>query len=754
MPFKHPTKFAIGRLTVVCLCLTALTTGALAEPSGKAPPAARLPLMFACRADNDLYSVLSSTINERLPRCDSAVEAVEQAAAGTGVLILADGYPERATPLDAELFSAAARKNLRLYVEYPAFLPGQKVGAPERTPVFKKGVELTRAVVTSDAFGAELSKLRILSICGTWRVPAKAEQSHLALARVVGLDTAVLGLPKDAEPLLFELPKSDANGPVLVSTSKLSQFVTARYAPVEAWSKVWPMVFKWLAPNAEIPTLRWTPTVRPSFTADEPLPNDALREAVRRGADHYTSARFLVHPSWKNRIDKLGEYEQRVEPAPTDDMPIGDGSLGMIEAFNATIDHLGKQPARYFLRADCNSESAMAIALRGVAIDDPRSRTVAANLQDFVYFHSNLQQGPRADLGNAGFGLLGWDTRSIGVSNYYGDDSARALLATIATAGALKSDRWDEAVLRSILGNFRTTGRLGFRGNNLLQKDLDKDGWQKYFDASPTNFAPHFEAYPWACYLWLYHKTGFTPLLTRSKEGIRRMMAAYPDQWRWTNGIQQERARMLLPLAWLVRVENTPEHRAWLERMYLDIAKNQVESGAIRDEIGAAGKGFFEPPKKNEAYGTDEAPLIQKNGDPICDLLYTTNFALLGLNEAAAATGDPRYAQSAQKLADFLCRIQVRSEKHPELDGAWFRAFDFGRWDYWASNSDYGWGVWSTETGWTQGWIAGVLGMRLQKTSLWELTANSQIGRPMKTLRPQMIPDDALLNETIAKGTE
>ena len=42
-------------------------------------------------------------------------------------------------------------------------------------------------------------------------------------------------------------------------------------------------------------------------------------------------------------------------------------------------------------------------------------------------------------------------------------------------------------------------------------------------------------------------------------------MTAYPNEWRWNNGIQQERTRMLIPLAWLVRVEDSPEHRDWLE---------------------------------------------------------------------------------------------------------------------------------------------------------------------------------------------
>ena len=39
----------------------------------------------------------------------------------------------------------------------------------------------------------------------------------------------------------------------------------------------------------------------------------------------------------------------------------------------------------------------------------------------------------------------------------------------------------------------------------------------------------------------------------------------------------------------------------------------------------------------NENYGTFEAPLNQENSDPVSDMLYTTNFAIIGLHEAAAA---------------------------------------------------------------------------------------------------------------------
>ena len=125
-------------------------------------------------------------------------------------------------------------------------------------------------------------------------------------------------------------------------------------------------------------------------------------------------------------------------------------------------------------------------------------------------------------------------------------------------------------------------------------------------------------------------------------------------------------------------------------------------------------------------------------------MLYSCNFAFIGLHEAAAATGERRYAEAADKLAKFLCRIQIRSETHPEFDGAWFRAFDTRNWDYWASNADAGWGAWSIESGWSVTWIATVFALRERHTSFWDLTAASKICAQLAVLRPLMIPDDAL----------
>ena len=688
-------------------------------------------LIFCCAAENDLYRVMTAG-GTSYRRFDSPAEAVDKAPAGAGVLILADGYPRKTTAMAPEIFAQAAEKGLRLFVEFPSALPGMEVGSPRR-------VGLERAVVASDAFGPELPRLRIVGIHDCHFVATDASEPHLVAARVAGFDTAVFGLDNvKAHPLLFEHPEL----PLLVSTTKLSQFVTARYTPQDAMQAVWTMVLEWLRPGTKAPELAWTPAVRPTYARDEPLPPDAARQAIVRGIDWHSSARMLVHESW---AEKYHEYRRRgivnprdpIGPAPDLAWPAGDGRHGVLEGFSSRIHYDGSQPARWWLRSDSNGESALAFALRAELDGHEPSRRVAANLLDWLYFHSGLYHN---DPARADFGLIRWAPDS---GSLYADNDIKIILSCMGTAALLETDRWDEVLLQNIVANYRTTGVFGFR-NTLNDAAVRRDGWQHYWRARTITYAPHYQAWIWSAYLWLYDKTGYEPLLERTRDAIRMMMQAYPDRWRWTNGIQQERGRMLLTLAWLVRVDDRPEHRAWLQQMADDMERSQVACGAIREELGALAMGRYRPPQSNAEYGRNEASLIQECGDPVADLLYTCNFTFLGLHEAHAATGEPQYRRMADRLAEFVIRIQVRSEAHPNLDGGWFRAFDYDRWDYWGSNADHGWGAWAIEVGWTQGWVPTVLGLRELDLSLWDLTKDSRIARHWEETRALMLPEDAV----------
>jgi hypothetical protein len=693
-------------------------------------------ISLSCKEDNDLYVILKVNHIE-CNRYSTPEETINNAREGTGVLILADDYPESTTVMDAVLFEKAKNKKLRLYLEYPSFLPGVGLAHSRTT-------SLDRVVVCTDAI-ENLTKMQILAIQNCNYVPVNFDHPLLAISKVAGFDRAIYGIENnpDVGAILFELQP----GNLLVSTTKLSQFIKARYSPQNAIQALWSFILKWTAGDKTSTfKLEWTPDVRPSYAREEKLPENAARLAVERGIDWHSKAKMLINEQgweeykqvWKlNDSDMFTTVPVVDNAAPQPKSQVGDGCFGVLEGIASQVYPDGSQPTRWMLRSDSNGESSLAFALRWKMDGDTKSKMIAGNLLDWVYFRSGLFQ---KDSCKANYGLLFWAPGNA--TALYQDNDIKAILGLIGTSAVLNTDRWNKVLIKNILGNFRTTGVNGFRGRRLENPDLLLEGWQSYWYKNTIYLQPHYEAWTWASYLWLYDKTGWEPLLEKTRKGIKMMMNAYPDNWRWTNGIQQERGRMLLPLAWLIRVDDQPEYRAWLKQIADDIEQCQDESGAIREELGALDHGDYSPPGSNAAYGSNEASLIQQNGDCVSDLLYTCNFTFLGLHEAYAATGDDQFRKMSDRLADFLIRIQIKSDKHSELDGGWFRAFDYRQWEFWGTNADAGWGAWSIETGWTQAWIPSVLSMRVLNENLWDISKNNKVYKSFEPICRQMIPGD------------
>ncbi len=463
-------------------------------------------LVLSCRADNDLAIVLEQN-GMAFTRVDTAAQAVRDAARGGGVLILADGYPQATTPVDSAIFEAAAEKELRLYVEYPAMLPDVDLGQPAYLATGPYDAIVERTVVSSDAFGSGLARLRILEFKDCHYLPVEAKNPDLVLARVAGYDTAVYGLPATIHPILFEHPR----GNVLVSTTKLSQFVTGRYAPSEAWPHVWRMILGWLQPGIDVPLPRWTPTVRPMYQPGDALPGDAQLVAARRGIEYYGKSRLYIHPSWP--------ADTGIAPLPAD-WSLGDGSHGIGECYISKRIFLdGSQAVSRTVRADCNLEAAMGLACGVALLNDPSYMDKVQALNDLIFFKSSVCGGPRSNPRSPSYGLIGGSEQSPGI--YWGDDNARALLSAIAAAALVRSDRWDESIVRGIMANFRTTGVFGFRPQNIHDDVLQQQGWQHYFHLRHVDYCPHMEAWIWGTYLWLYDKTKFQPLLERRAPACR-----------------------------------------------------------------------------------------------------------------------------------------------------------------------------------------------------------------------------------------
>ncbi|MHC4740419.1 MAG: hypothetical protein ACYS8Z_00750 [Planctomycetota bacterium] len=689
-------------------------------------------LFLSCSPQNDLYKVLelNGVPTQRFQSPDRAVSA---APFGGPVLILAGGYPEETTDIEPSVFELAKLKKLRLYIEFPGSVPGIELASPR-----KIGVE--RAVVADDFFGDDLQSMRIMAINAREFVPAKNNEAHIVFAKVAGFDTAVYGLPEKTWPVLFECP----DAAILVATTKLSNFVTARFAPRDAAEQMWRRILLWLGLDANDAKLEYTEAVRTNYSRAEPLPTEVETEAVERAMAWYKNSKLLVSEEADLKVrEVMSRHLNGTLEAPDTDETVGDGSRGIMQCYLSGIGVTGKQRRSAVRRGDNQCEAAMTFALAGKLTGDEHHMKVAENLLDYYLFDSQARKGPRADPNHGAYGMIAWGIdHPAWMKANYGDDNARQMMGIVATAAITGRQRWNEALALCILANIRTTGRNGFRPGRIDIEPLTRNGWRPYFDSNFVRLSPHYEAYLWAVLLWAYEHTGDQLLYERTAMAIRKTMENYPDRWRWTNGLAQEKARMLLPLAWLVRVKDTPEHRRWLRRIAEDLIALQAECGAIQEQLGKPGMGDYPPPPSNEAYGGNEASLIQKNGDPVCDLLYTTNFAFLGLHEAAEATGEKYYSDAEDKLAEFLCRIQVRSDVHPEFDGAWFRGFDFERWQYWASDADAGWGAWCAITGWTHSWITSVLAMRQMDTSLWELTTQTTFVEEYNKFRSAMLPEN------------
>lgn len=676
--------------------------------------------------DSDLVQLLKEE-GYILKFYSSVSEALQNAPEKSSILLLSDLYPVEGTIISTDDEELIKTKSLRVFVEFP-----QKIGISEN---IKSDTLNLERIVVCDSINSILPSMSLLSFnrCILKDIGDSIDNPILVAAKVAGFDKAVYGLKgTKTTPILYY-----KNPNLLVSTTCISNFASSRYMPEQKTKALFEYIFKWLLNKDKVSFSSWITYVNPSYTQTESLPSNARCQSIMKGIEWFYNGHFIVHPNWKaSWVDKyIGDGTMPVGPGLPEDIENGDGSLGVLEGHMSGIYHDGSQLYRYWMRDDVQGEAAYAFAAAGDILDNDKYFKVASNLIDYSFreYRDSVRNNPSSPT----YGLLGWAYTHKGT--YYGDDNARSLLGSIAASAILNNSQWDKMLVEGIIGNFRTTGINGFRGGVLQDADIQKRGWKAYYNDSIVNLHAHFEAWNWACYLWLYNQTQYEPLLQRVKKAISMMMESYPEKWSWTNGIQQERARMILPLAWLYRIEPTQKHLEWLQYMSNELLKNQVPCGGIREELGDESKSSFGRTLSNEAYGVTEAPLIFDNGDPVADMLYTTNFAFVGLCEAANATNNPEYTKALNQMNDFLIRIQVRSDKFKNVDGAWFRAFNYQDWNYWASNADAGWGAWSTLTGWIQSWIVGTQSLMEKNTSLWDVMNQKDVSNIANEVINEMI---------------
>jgi hypothetical protein len=725
---------------------------------------------------NDIFSLLSQSAEAQpfaLRRHDTLDSALGAADAGDALLALNDDAPLAGLVVSASQYAALAALPLTgAYLEMPTALPGAPT-APPYVPTeawyFDRLVSLAMEpflphLAILQAQGAVFQNYPVSSI----------KTSVLAYAHVAGTSTAVYGLPPPAtlNPALFAVSLAGPSPSIAwVGAIKHSCVLTCRYTPVVRWQALWNFIVSSVTANASYSAFpSWDPLVRPT----SPKPDDGVdvRASFLAAAPHEREARaagqassaFLRATSWLAEGSGLLQVDD-TDSCPAPYAPAGATVACMLEGFSSKMDFNGTQQLASDARMDCSAETAMALALRswadGGAVADAGATDfafLAAALLNFTWLYSAAAQGPRANTSDPSYGLMAWGVSSPSWSVCtYGDDNARVLGAT-AVASAILGSRfdtsaWDEGLLISLLANLRIASDGGFRPGRINYPDIEASGWEALANsgavyANTSSPQPHYQAQMWAMFLWAWDHTGFERFYTAALRGIEDTLRYYPGAWRWTEYLSEEQARLLLPLAWLVRADArrpggaNATHVAWLTSMAGDYLSRQQPCGGVQEWLGTAGQCDACPPPNNDAYGGGEAPLVQDNGDTITDVLYSNNFALVSLVEAYAATGDyERLGAPADALASYLAATQLSSDAFPALDGSWMRGFDFTLWDFWGSASDSGWGPWSVETGWTTTWIAAALAARSANTSLWDLTSESGVNAELfARVCPRLFP--------------
>lgn len=575
------------------------------------------------------------------------------------------------TPEEAEkLFSDPENA---IFWEFPENIPGVTL-----MPVESAG--LNRAVITTDHFGTDLPRNRVLMPHAFEFIPvAGAVEPLVSIAKVAGYRRAEFGIPEDAKALLFRHPQ---NPRCLISTIRLANFASGRFVPQADWQKLISWIFAEISGGkVDLELSRLKSSVLPAYQVDDVLP-----ETVEADAFGHVARWFC---------------DQVVTTI--------DGREYITEGFTSRILPDGSQEKTNLLRGDCNGEAALIYGLAH-ALGLPFAPEALGHCRKVL---ESLYRGPLLcdhDKQSATFGSTFFsDTRHA----VYGDDNARGAFGALLYSELTGDDSFLPEILRQILSVYRTTGKLGLRGCCLEHPAIDGRSWRSFFDEEETVCRPHYQAMTWALNLQAYVLTGFEDFLTKAESAIHQAMEKHFPDFLWTNGITQEWGRMILPLAMLVEVKDTPENRAMLRKAAEKLLAQMAECGAIREAVGSPGKGLYPAPVGNDDYGKAEAALVQINGDPLCDLLYTVPYAFAGLHEAACATGEKVFADAADKLADFVCRVQAKSEKHPGLNGCWMRGFDYQLWEFSGNPADPFWGAWCVESGWTNAWIGATLGLRL-----------------------------------------
>ncbi|MDD3927987.1 MAG: hypothetical protein PHT33_15190, partial [bacterium] len=367
-------------------------------------------------------------------------------------------------------------------------------------------------------------------------------------------------------------------------------------------------------------------------------------------------------------------------------MPKADGSRGVYEGFRST-DH--KLIPIY--RSDCNTETAMAMYLYGRLHNDKSYRDISANILGFLFDAGWQDMNEK----RATYGLWKfYDDLEVYPRTIWCNDNSWAA----ETLLALHRYEGDKDYLKRGMATCESFYRLGMEKRICISGgELNQKGLEVFLEDHDCINTPH--CYVPILYLHAYKAGGESKYLERAESG------SVACGQRCGEACHHSDIFAIYLLAALYKITGKEEYRARLNATVRKVKKYQLPCGAVRN--------FLNNEKHTrERYGLLEVGVMHRMKDNIADLLYINAPLVYSMYTAYKLTGDEEYGDIFRGIMDFMVRIQIESSDK-RLNGAWMRAFDYDRWDYYGSNGDVDWGPYCVESGWTNSWIAKTLALYL-----------------------------------------
>ncbi len=514
--------------------------------------------------------------------------------------------------------------------------------------------------------------------------------------------------PPPPQPALLEIKRG--KGKLLFSLLKISDYKNRFFRPSEKWEVLLRRIVLYLLPEGErkeveekyIPLKAWT----------EPRDFVPLGEAFKlivetrkdAGVRAVVASREIElekkgNGRWEGEVELgRGEHKITVEASFKDDrikreveievadrreiyrraldrnirwflrsgvMPLPNGSKGVYnQKCIAWFDGGPEEwlPSPY--RVDCNAMSAVAFHLYGKLRGEEKYKEIAKNIVDYMLPHQF------SDKGKSSFGGWPWLYENIDTI-YFWDDNTRTPLALLYLYKETGEERYLRSAIRTLELERGVAQADGVIARHAISPgELDNIGRSAYRQFQ-QGLAVDFDLLRW---FYAYAVTGDEEYLRLGKTALgcwrhRATVRGLPIAYFYT---QDDSTKAMIVKFWHSYLED-PDVKKW---------------GAPR--VGAADFAL--------AFVGD-CSITTSPQDPLTDQLYQTSFLALHAWWSYTATGDEACLEAFHKIADYLCRIQMRS-KDERIDGAWVRGWDLERWECYGAPYDPAYGPYSAYTGW------------------------------------------------------